>query len=587
MGNIKKVVGLTDYFVSLPPVKYFVISIILLGIIFGVVINFGKYEGVHLLVSGALNGLTLFSLPALLTAISVKLMIRKVPFKQIAATTFICEVIYSVFYVIGTFLFRYNEEYSQLAILLGAGLVFVLWYVVGRLIFVFKYRSILFAMVQLLFQILAIFLTSSLLYFGDLQTSISKFYIASFVLLGAIYIFFFIINAPMKRNFGVSSTDAISFFAGQWLYQEKGLEDAFEKVGESAKTLFTLLSFKRKNDQILFVTPYVHYGPFGNLGGSEFSYLLSDYLSKKYHSKAFVFHGTVTHDLNPVASDEFGKIVDVCNEVMAGAKYSDAKVSLSLGKSKECFAESLIINDCAFIGLSRAPEVTEDVNFGVGVSLMAEAEKYVPLAFVIDQHNAETGEVTSFEPGSHIAYNYMKATVDSLSGKRESKPLSIGVAERLFEHHKIGGAGVKVAIFSTDPEYVLVYFDCNGVTPEFRERLIAQVVLLGKKDKKNWHVGIYTTDTHEINNVKGVLNPLREDDASVQIVKELCRDAMKDMQPAKVYAAKRWFDIDVLGAKQSIEIVSTVNSIVAVAKILAPLILIGSLVAIMLLLGFV
>ena len=52
------------------------------------------------------------------------------------------------------------------------------------------------------------------------------------------------------------------------------------------------------------------------------------------------------------------------------------------------------------------------------------------------------------------------------------------------------------------------------------------------------------------------------------------------MQPARFYSAKRWFDIRVLGAKQSIEIISTVNSIVAVAKIIVPLLLIISILLI-------
>jgi len=52
---------------------------------------------------------------------------------------------------------------------------------------------------------------------------------------------------------------------------------------------------------------------------------------------------------------------------------------------------------------------------------------------------------------------------------------------------------------------------------------------------------------------------------------------MLDMSDAKFFSSKKWFEIKVLGAKQSIEIVSTVNSIVAVAKIAAPIVLIGSI----------
>jgi len=51
---------------------------------------------------------------------------------------------------------------------------------------------------------------------GDPFNVLLKFYISSFVLLAGLYIFFLLINAPMKRTFGVASTDAVSMFFSQW-----------------------------------------------------------------------------------------------------------------------------------------------------------------------------------------------------------------------------------------------------------------------------------------------------------------------------------------------------------------------------------
>jgi predicted neutral ceramidase superfamily lipid hydrolase len=52
------------------------------------------------------------------------------------------------------------------------------------------------------------------------------------------------------------------------------------------------------------------------------------------------------------------------------------------------------------------------------------------------------------------------------------------------------------------------------------------------------------------------------------------------MQEAQFSSSKEWFDIKVIGAKQSIEAISTVNSIVAVAKITLPLIILCALLLI-------
>jgi len=74
-----------------------------------------------------------------------------------------------------------------------------------------------------------------------------------------------------------------------------------------------------------------------------------------------------------------------------------------------------------------------------------------------------------------------------------------------------------------------------------------------------------------------VLNPLKEEEDALRLVREACMDAARDMQSAKYFSDTRWFDIRVLGAKQSIEVISTVNSIVAVAKITLPLVFLGGL----------
>ncbi len=572
MTNINKAVNLTSYFITLPPTTYMVAAMILLGLVFGILLNLGK--PVHI---AAVDGLMLLTLPALLASVVIKLMIRRMPYRRIAATALGGEVVYSLAYGASLLLVGVNPLWAQLVILVGAALVFVLWYVIARFVFILKYRSILFAMIQLLFYLF--FLASSQeLYvteepFFDIA---AKFYISAFVLLAAVVLFFFIINAPMKKSFGIGSTDAMTYFFSQWLYSNKDMEKAFEQVGEPVKTLVSLMGFKRKKDTVFFVTPYVHYGPFGNLGGSEFSYLLANAMDKKYKSRTFIFHGTVTHDLNPVSTSEMKKILNTVDLSLEKAVYKDAKVSISTGTMDECRAQTLTINNAAMISLSRAPKLTEDINFGLGLSLMFEAQKRIDNAMVIDQHNAETGEITSFEPGSIVGYRYLNALKNSMSGKPSKKPLKIGVATCEVESEMIGGAGIKVAVLSSSPEYVVVLIDSNGITPAFSRQIEAEIKTLGKQMDREFTVGIFTTDTHQTNMIRGVLNPLDKEKQILSAIKDACKEAISDMQDARFFSDTKWFDINVIGAKQSIELISTVNSIVAVAKITLPLIFVGA-----------
>lgn len=582
-GRISKALNITDYFVSLPPLRYFILGIVLLGILFGVFINLGQVTGIDILFKGTLDGLLILTLPALLSAFSVKLMIYKTPFKRIAATILGGEIIYAIAYAIAFFLASVNPSYAELIVIFGVALVFVLWYVIGRLVFVLTYRSFIFAGIQLLFHS-AFLISSRVLYFeGAFPFVLGKFYLAALILMAALYVFFFIINAPMKRSFGIASTDAIALFTAQWLYQSKEIEKTFAKMGEKAKTLVGLLAFKREKDTVLFVVPYVHFGPFGNLGGSEFSALIPDALAQTHNAKTFVFHGTVTHDLNPISSEEIKPLVGACNEAMREARFKDSTCSLSVGHFEECRAELLRIGKCNFIGLTRAPHVTEDINFGVGLALMSEAERNGGIAIATDQHNCETGEVTSFEPGDEVSYNYINAVKNSLNLRSVPQSLQLGISQISVDSKLIGNAGIKLAAFSSSPIYLIAVLDCNGITPSFREKIIQELEMLGKNQRKKLHVAVFTTDTHKVNMVRGVLNPLGEDAVVLQAVKSAAQNALDDMQPAKFYATKKWFETQVFGAKQSIEIVSTINSIIAVAKIVAPLLLLGGIAAILLL----
>ncbi|MBI5046589.1 DUF2070 family protein, partial [Candidatus Micrarchaeota archaeon] len=420
--NINNAISLTSYFITLPSTAYLVFTMIVIGVLFGLIINPGQYstiDNMEKLYRAIADGLMLLTLPAFLTSIIVKALIIKMPYRRIAATALWGEFIYAIAYSASLLLGGVNPVWAQMVLLIGSAIVFVCWYIIARFVFILKYRSILFAIIQLALYL--IFLASNQALYATpapLLDVALKFYLSSFVLLLGLIVFFMIINAPMKKNLGLSSTDAITYLASQWLYHNKDMEKVFEKVGEEVKTVVSIMAFERANDRIFFVTPCVHYGPFGNLGGSEFSHLIAQELDsryKKYNSKTFVFHGTVTHDLNPVATSEMEKIMSAIDRSIKNSKFENARVSLLVGEKEECRAQALRINNSAMISLSRAPLVTEDINLGLGLSLMYGAEKRVENAMIVDQHNAETGEITSFEPGSIVGFNYMGAIDDALS----------------------------------------------------------------------------------------------------------------------------------------------------------------------------
>ena len=193
-NTAERTVSITDYFVSLPPARHIMASIVILGILFGILINVQTYQGIDLILKGAIDGIFILVLPALISSVIIKLMIKKVPYRRIIATTFIGEVVYAATYAVSFFLSKSTLFYSELIVLTGVAFVFVLWYATARLIFVLRFRSILFAVIQLLFHLVFLLSSSAIYISNEPLFSIAKFYLAAFVLLIAMFIFFFIIN---------------------------------------------------------------------------------------------------------------------------------------------------------------------------------------------------------------------------------------------------------------------------------------------------------------------------------------------------------------------------------------------------------
>ncbi len=576
--QMEKAVGLTKYFVSLPRARVLAASMLVVAIVFGIALAALAPDN---LFEAGLTSFYVLAVPGFISIIMGKALMMKVPIRRITAVALIGEVIYALTYLAAISLPVFGIPLGLEIVFLGSAFVLLLWYIIGRIVFVLKWRSLIFAFLQLLFYAFFLITNGLLPFEGSTESVLIKFYAASLILLGALFLFFWIINAPMKRTFGVASTDAVSMFFGQWFYDARDMEKAFRKVGEDVQTYLSVFLFRKKGKEIAFVVPYIHFGPFGELGGSNFSYLIAKALGGD-GKQVFVFHGLATHDINPVSVTELKKVTDKCREVIEGAEYRDAKVALVEGKEGECRAECLRIGDAAFIGLTRAPETCEDFSLGMGIALTSEAEKRVRVAALADEHNSETGEIQYVEPGTPFGFRYMEAVGKACGAKVKEGKLRVGAAEGEISVETIGPAGIKVAVFDTEPKYVIILADANGVIPAFRERIMREIE--GMFAERKWGKvlpAIYTTDTHKVNTVRGVVNPLKEDERIMGKIRELVAAAYEDIGDAQFYGERTLVGIKALGAKQAIGIVSTVSAIVAVARIAAPLIIFGGIITVL------
>lgn len=122
----------------------------------------------------------------------------------------------------------------------------------------------------------------------------------------AIISFIHIVEAPLQNNLGISTLGLLSDFIKHMVQNSLDVEESLSKMGEPIDTIVSFISFKTKDKiKCLFISPCVHPGPLGKIGGSNMPTILANRFD---HFFTMVPHGQSTQDFNPVAASELIKL---------------------------------------------------------------------------------------------------------------------------------------------------------------------------------------------------------------------------------------------------------------------------------------
>jgi len=592
-----KAADLTHFFFEVPSYRKLIFVSITLSFLAGFILHsvfrFGGHT--HLLDAlffGGADGVILFCVPAIVASVLATSILSLSSFKQASKYFLLISVIsMSVFiitYLLGLVAIEYlafPAKATEFALLAGA-LMITIWFVSLRVPLTFTWKkSIAVALLHPLLQLSFLFLwrAYSLV---EVQSPILfalQFIVASAILLIAMWVITVIINAPVKRNFGISAIEASALFFAQWMKGGKGLEEVLAEVGTLVETEVGVVGFRKKDGSLKasFVVPLVHFGPVGTLGGSEYPALISAELSKSIGGIPFVFHGTVTHDFNPVFSSSHVHISQKAAELLGNVKGYSPEVTAWESKDGKTrlFMLSIGKEHQAFAALTRAPYKTDDINIALGFSVRnLILSKGFSHAIVVDMHNS-SGTDTDMNAGSS-AYYELEDAIHDLSVQAKGK-LQMGVAfDSLSDFtpaQGIGKAGLRVAAFKIGKKkFCIVLIDANNAHPTFRMHILESLAPLGFD-----FVDIFTTDSHAVNVIGGVHNPLGCSVSSHQLVTRIfdaVQRAVGDLEPVSAKSASARIKIHVLGANRTSEMVSTISSVIAIIRIIGPVILVLSLV---------
>ena len=596
MSSMSSVAGLSKYIRTLPEAKSTFLMIIVLSFITGTVLFLVKPvsigSGLENFLYGGAFGFLVYGLPAIITGATDQKWVStlkgiNLKMKHSMFLALVSMSMAGIISIIGTVLGNIiHQDLFINSILFGFAMAFAFnILVIGSVTRIKFFKSVLVASIQPILMIGVLIITSflnnveSIFELGIIGTFF-KVIIASGVFLLAIYSFMSIVESPMKKNLGFGALEILSFFISHMNEGSKSIEELFDNAGEAIDTLVGVCSFRRLDGSIksLFISPCVHPGPLGEIGGSNMPTILAN----RFDNFTMVAHGPSTHDFNPVTSDEIIKIEDAVKKALGNIEYSPKGSEFIRYSHKKANIGVQFFNNGSIMLSTLAPYGSDDIEFGVGLATMIESQKELNIdnPILVDCHNSFNAEKGGVLPGNPELFQLLD-TIRLIEAKDLEYEIKVGCHYSdlggLGKHEGIGDSGLKTMIIEVNGQrtaYLL--FDSNNMELGYRETLFNAM-----EDMDIDEIEVMTTDTHSVNTLSAGYNPLGtvEKEKIIEYTRLSINEAIDDLEPVEAGTRiERIENLKTFGPNNSTELISTISSIVSVSKIAAPLIFIFAVI---------
>jgi len=398
-----------------------------------------------------------------------------------------------------------------------------------------------------------------------------KWGVLAIALFGAgFYALIWFIEQPIKSIFHISGLSILNAFIAHLTDGSKNLEDFFREIGEEVEVPQANIFFRREagKKDILFTVPNVHPGPMGEIGGGN----LPSVLHESFDEEVLTAHGCATHDFNLVSESEIQKIVEGINESRGSIVFS----SLA-GKSERLSFGSVDLlvqrfGDSMLMVSTRSPEVTEDIDFSLGMIIMAEGRRtYKNVAFV-DGHNCMIGGVTPpVMPATRTGSEYLRAALTGFGHGEATalQELRSGVSHIITPFSReegLGDLGIQSLVIETGGQktaYVLI--DGNNMSEGVREYFL-DIIHEYADDGE-----VMTSDTHVVNTLHGknAIGQRAPPEKIGEYMRRSLEEAIEDLSPSEVaMTTAECRGVNVFGSQRVSQLASTIN---AMLLFIAPL----------------
>lgn len=377
------------------------------------------------------------------------------------------------------------------------------------------------------------------------------------------------IDRPLYRTFHIRGLDFLNSFLAHLTDGSRALEDYFRTIGEEVTVPQVSIFFRRHEKKGLILTvPNVHPGPMGEIGGGN----LPKGMQAGFPQMVMVPHGAATHDFNLVSEKEIEKLARAVASSEAGLAYTmHATPSVRYGVGSVSILCQVFDSTLLMVS-TRSPERTEDLDFNIGMTIMAEGHRAFRNVAFIDAHNCQAGDITYVLPATKLAMEYYHAGLTAIEEMplqtRESLELGMSHVQVPFTREQgFGDRGIQLALVKAGTQttaYLLI--DGNNMALGVRETI--RDFLLQSVDEAE----VMTSDSHVVNTVSGK-NPVGMHIPASEIipfVEKALMEASDDLAPAEAAGSTVWAEgIVIFGSHRITQMASTVNTILLFMPVLS------------------
>ena len=243
------------------------------------------------------------------------------------------------------------------------------------------------------------------------------------------------------------------------------------------------------------VAPYVHPGPFRNVGSSGLSRVISEGLDGG--CETIVAHGVSSHERDLARSVDMDKILSALR-VAAVSAPSNLCSLMTRGEVSGAKASCQIFGDTALFTLTLSPKSHDDIPDTVKDRVREATSRLGLNAVVVDAHNCiddedllDEKDVENLVAAAQEALRRATETQRGpfMAGFSRVKPKEWGLDDGM------GPCGIgAVVVQSQEAKYAYLIFDSNNIIQGLREKLLEYVMSLGYADTE-----ILSSDTHLVN----------------------------------------------------------------------------------------